>query len=228
MQKISEIFYKGMTPENNSIIKTVKINWYQHIVGMVNLARSFEPKFRLRDNTEKVLRLMLMYFSGDPDFLKGMGDFGLKNASLDKGILLVGGVGTGKSLLFKIFKKYTGEIIRVNSFQYHTSQSIIDNVNVSGVDELELYNHNHGRPITCYIDDIASSNESIKHYGTEINAMEQLLSLRYNVYSRYRKLTHATSNKYPSEMLKLYDERIVDRMKEMFNIIELDGDSFRK
>ena len=110
----------------------------------------------------------------------------------------------------------------------HTGQDIIDNVSINGVEFLEKFNHNYDRPITCYIDDIASRNEKIKYYGTEVNVMEQLLSIRYNAFCRYRKLTHISSNLYPNDFKNIYDIRTIDRMKEMFNIIELKGGSWRK
>lgn len=218
MKTLREIFYSELEPNDDNIIKTVEINWNQHSFGIINIAKSIEPDFVINETNKDTLKQLLLYFSGSSKF----------DGSLRKGIMLIGSVGTGKSLLFRVFKEYTSQIIRLNSFQYHTSQEIIDNVNVKGVEYMDLFNHNYDNPITCYIDDIASRNEVIKYYGTEVNVMEQLLSIRYNIYSRYRKLTHVTSNKYPSDFKELYDDRIVDRMKEMFNIIELTGESFRK
>lgn len=218
MKNIKDIFYDGFEPSDDNIIRPVRINWTQHSIGIQNIAKSFEPDFVINEANKEVLKQLLLYFSGSNYF----------NGSLKKGIMLIGAVGTGKSLLFQVFKKYTAEILRINSFQYHTGQDIVDNVSIKGVEYLELYNHNYGNPITCYIDDIASRNEVIKYYGTDVNVMEQLLSIRYNIYSKYKKLTHITSNKYPEDFKKIYEERVIDRMKEMFNIIELNGNSFRK
>ena len=83
--------------------------------------------------------------------------------------------------LMVVSRHYTSEILRANSFQYHFASEIKDSVNINGIDYLEKYNFNYGYPITCYIDDIASSNENIKHYGTTHSVIEQLLSIRYNV-----------------------------------------------
>jgi len=218
MKTIRDIFFEGLEPNDDNIIRPVEINWNQHSNGVLNIAKSLEPTFEVNDINKNILKELLMYFSGSDSF----------NGSLKKGIMLVGDIGTGKSLLFKIFKRYTSEILRVNSFQYFSTQEITDNVNISGVDYLQAFNDNFGNPITCYIDDIASKNEVIKHYGTEVNTIEQLLSIRYNVFTRYRKLTHTTSNKYPSELTNVYEKRIIDRMVEMFNILELPGKSFRK
>ena len=37
---ISDIFFKGLEQEKNSIIKTIPINWSQHSNGIVNIADS--------------------------------------------------------------------------------------------------------------------------------------------------------------------------------------------
>lgn len=227
MKKINEIFYTGIHPVNENIIRTISIDWDMHSKGIFNIAKSLEPKFVVNENNKRILRLLLLYFTGSKDFTAFATELGIIEPSLNKGLMMVGGVGTGKSLLFDIFKKYTGQILRANSFRSYTSIAIIDDVNVNGVEYLELFNENFGYPITCYIDDIASKNEVVKHYGTEYNVIEQLLSIRYNIFSRYKKLTHVSSNKYPNEFKGLYDIRVIDRMKEMFNILELNCESFR-
>jgi DNA replication protein DnaC len=98
-----------------------------------------------------------------------------------------------------------------NSFRYHTSQEIIDNVNVNGVSYLNEFGTAYQNVPTIYVDDIASTGETINYFGTKINVMEQLISMRYNVYCSTRKLTHVSSNRYPNELKELYGERIVDR-----------------
>lgn len=228
MENISNIFFEGLESNKIQTIKVVSVNYKQHSEGVVNIARSIQPNYKINKNTSKVLKLLLLYFTGNELFIDELKDYSGVDGSLSKGLLLIGGVGTGKTLLFKIFKAYTSRIIMKNSFQMHNALEIIDIVNISGINYLETFNFNSGNPITCYIDDIAAANENVKHYGTDYNVIQQLLSIRYNVFSRFGKLTHATSNKYPVELHEIYDERIIDRMKEMFNFIEIDGESRRK
>lgn len=227
MFNINEIFNGGQQEEKPKSIQTVIIDWKQHSRGIINIAKNIVPNFVVNSVNKNALRLMLLYFTGNSMFEEE-----LEYGSLDKGILLVGDVGTGKSLLFEIFHYYTREILMVNSFRKFTAIDIIDNVNVSGASYLEQFSNNmigsKAMPQRCYFDDICSKNETVKHFGTQLNVIEQLLSLRYNIFTRYGILTHATSNKYPSEMEAIYDKRIADRLVEMFNIIELTGKSFRK
>ena len=222
-----EIFNSGQAQDESQIIKTITVDWVKHSHGILNLAKNFEPNFKIDENNKVILRLFLLYFTGNKMFNEALKELTGTEGSLNKGLLLGGGVGTGKSLLFRIIKHYTGEILHANSFQYHNASEIIDTVGVSGIEYLEQFNSNFGNPLTCYIDDIAAQNEKVNHFGTNHAVIEQLLSVRYNVYSRHKKLTHVSTNKTLPALTEIYETRIIDRMKEMFNIINLGGKSRR-
>jgi len=219
MKKFSEILKEKEKQKKQ--INTVNIEWQKHSNIIRQIGVHFEPKFVIDEFNKIAFKELLLYFTGNEEF----------SGDLNKGILLIGEIGTGKSLIFKIFKYYTMNIIRTNSFQMHSSIDIVDNVNTYGSEYLQQYSHNldgsKPHPIRCYIDDLATVHEKIMHYGTEMNVIEQLISLRYNIFEKYGTLTHSSSNIYPSEMKDRYDMRIIDRMKEMFNIIELTGNSRR-
>lgn len=219
MKQINE--FLDFLDEKKIELKTIDIDWVIHSNLILRIGKHFTSDFKIDENNKEILKQMLLYFTGNEKF----------NGDLNKGILLVGGVGTGKSLLFDIFKKYTSEVIHTNGFQVHSAIDIIDRVNVSGIDILSFYSNNfEGRqahPVRCYFDDIGTKHETVKHYGTEINVIEQLLSLRYNIYKRYGTLTHASTNLFPSNLSETYDKRITDRMVEMFNVLELKGNSRR-
>jgi DNA replication protein DnaC len=221
-----DIFLNGVFGDQEPIIKSINIDINAHKMGFFNILKSKVDNYSIDASNKDVLNILFHYFTGNQLFCLE------NNIDLNKGILLCGGVGTGKSIIMQAFRDYTCEINRVNGFQYHTAIDIIDNVNISGVNYLEKFNHNicanMPNPITCYIDDIASKNEIVKNYGTEISVIEQLISIRYNIFSRYRKLTHFSSNIYPANLKDYYDLRIIDRLKEMCNIISLPGTSRRK
>lgn len=221
MENIISIFKGEIFKKPQNIIKSIKIDRKSHVFGILNIFKYLEPNFIVNEYNKEVIGRLLDYFVGAENSFY----------DLNKGIAIFGGVGTGKSLIFKVFKTYTKDVIKINSFICHNAKDIIDTINTKGVEsykEINYFNCVTSKPTTIYVDDIASKNETVKNYGTEINVIEALLSERYNIYARYQKLTHITSNKYPAELTEIYDVRIVDRMVEMFNIVELNGESHRK
>lgn len=223
---ILEVFMHGIESRQENIIKTVNIDTVRHKIGLVNILKSFVPDFKIDTNNREIINILFNYFIGNEMFCME------NNISLGKGILLCGGIGCGKTVLMNALKAYTGTINKVNSFQWYNSIEVIDNVTTSGVDYLNRFNENlqgnKPNPITCYIDDIASKNENVKNFGTQISVIEQLISIRYNIFTKHRKLTHFSTNILPSKLNEYYDMRIIDRLNEMCNIIALPGDSRRK
>lgn len=221
MENIISIFKGEIFKNPENIIKSIKIDRKSHVFGILNIFKYLEPNFIVNEYNKEVIGRLLDYFVGA----------GNSFYDLNKGIALFGGVGTGKSLIFKVFKIYTKDVIKINSFISYNAQDIIDIINTKGVASFDSINYFNGvtsKPTTIYVDDVASKNETVKNFGTEISVIESLLSVRYNIFARYKKLTHITSNKYPNELTEIYDVRIVDRMVEMFNLVELDGESHRK
>ena len=58
--------------------------------------------------------------------------------------------------------------------------------------------------------------------------MSEIMLDRYDNFKRYGVQTYATSNLGAKEFGDIYGDRMRDRMREMFNFIEIKGESFRK
>ena len=223
METISNIFAGLKESKKENTIKTVIVDPKKHGIGIKNLLNNeIGKEFVFDSENTRSINNLFSYFTGNEKICTE------NEISLNKGIFLVGTKGTGKSILMKTFKKYTGEINHVNSFQWFDSAQIIDSANLFGISILKQFDIYEGRSITCYIDDICSQNEKVKNFGTDISVIEQLINLRYNLFQRYGKLTHFSSNIYPEQMDKFYESRIIDRLKEMCNFVELTGKSRRQ
>jgi len=230
---ILEIIEKDKSLSRKNIIIPQKINIDEHFKIIKKIALYLQPNYIFTEEICQILKILLLYFSGQKEDANSEKIIFNKSISLNKGLLLVGGVGVGKSLIFEILQIYTTRVLRRNGFQYHSASSIIDFLNINGKVYYNLFKENRQdentiKPITCYIDDIASKNEIVKHFGTEYNAIQELISIRYEVFIRHKKLTHLSTNIFPKQLKEIYGSRIIDRMREMFNIIELKGESFRK
>ena len=222
METVENIFNYGNLEQTN-IIKSVQVDWKHHTHGIMNLIRAKEPNYKLTDTHKEILNYLLQYFTGSNKFPD----------SLNKGLWVVGNVGSGKTLLFEVFKQYTGEVIRNNSFNYYTANEIISNCETTGTEFLKQFSdnmeNNKPYPRTLYIDDCFSGSDKINHYGTVKNVIEQVIELRYNVFKRYRKLTHISTNVLPGDVADLFvdSDRLSSRMEEMFNKIKLDSNDWR-
>lgn len=215
MDTIKEIFFKGTKTKYDNIIKPLKINWNIHSNGIIRIGNYLTENTFDYFEIKEILKNLLLYFTGNNEC----------KYNLNKGLMFYGNVGTGKSLLFKIFKEYTMNILQSNSFQLFDMQEIISNCEINGIEELSEFGMKYPKPI--YIDDFGCTNDEINHYGTKYNITEELLLMRYNVYRRFNKLTHISTNKTPEKLSKIFDIRIIDRMVEMFNLIEFSGESRR-
>lgn len=230
--------------------------WRRYANAFHGILKELEPNFELNQQNNLVLQLFVMYFLGCKDFENHMKTYmdiildskqktGAKKSnhppgSLSKGICLVGGVGSGKSLFFKAAYIFVQRWLNVNGFKpFETEQIMIDarhhdkETREYAVSQFGYRTQNHvHRPFTCYIDDIFKESGKVNDYGTQKDIIVSILNLRYNVFSTCGKITHASSNFSPKQMLKLgfIDERLSDRMIQMYNFIILDapGVSYRK
>lgn len=148
----------------------------------------------------------------------------ITKGNLYKGILLSGGFGCGKTILLEAFITLYDYLIKsVPSLTfYHQPSKFLNNHKLEEIikeDKLK----NYGK-CTLMIDDIGRESKDLKHFGNTYLPMVQLLEMRYN----NRSLTFATSNYKQETFTNFYTEYISERMKELFNFIELTGKSRRK
>lgn len=160
------------------------------------------------------------------------------NLDLNKGIALIGTYGVGKSTIFNIWHDH----LRINHsfcenlFIKSSLEEILDDISEQGfMNRKFVYNVKDdvfgikkSDPKHILINEFGYKYD-IKTYGTDINELfESFMMKRYDIFQQNRKLTHITSNFGTKEFENNFHPRLVDRFKEMFNIIELKGESFRK
>ena len=219
METFKEIFFKGKNAELKPKIKMVKIDRSEHAKGILNILKYLQPNFKITEQNKEIIGWMLDYFTGSEN----------SHYDLNKGLFVIGNVGSGKTLLFDAFKIYTAQVIQTNSFIFHNAKNIIDNAGKEGIVTVNNINYIDQFPTVIYIDDIGKDSENVTHYGTKFNVLEQLFDERYLIFSRFNKLTHVSTNLKANEIKVVYGERIADRMSEMFNVVTLkSNESFRK
>lgn len=151
-----------------------------------------------------------------------------------KGLLLWGGIGTGKTTLIKGLQRY---LATINQLCYGSNNRSIC-IEIRSAAEVSLRYAAEGmkalerwteRTQTGHlaIDEIGREEIST-HYGTTCNTIQTLLQLRYE--QRHSIATLGTTNidMKSGEFTNRYGSYITDRIKEMFNVIHIGGESRRK
>lgn len=141
------------------------------------------------------------------------------NIDLNKGILLSGPIGCGKTTLFKLMRKIPSQ--RKNFMMVSTRQ-VASEFLQSGFEVLETYSrgnlYNERRsPRTWCFDDLGTETTS-KYFGNDCNVMAEILLTRYDLFREKRIITHLTTNLTAGEIESMYGNRLRSRMREMFNL----------
>jgi len=173
--------------------------------SLIMIKQNNQNYFRL-DNVKDVLNQLYYYATQDKRF----------EGSFDKGILLIGKYGVGKTLILSAFCNLITAITYRNIEIIHSKQLVT--MVTSNPDLI----YDKYSVLGLMIDDLGKEPYNVTSFGTQTMPIEDVLSARYDK----RSITFATAN------LKLndfkYSQSIKERMSEMFNIILLKGDSMRK
>ena len=177
---------------------------------------SQKESFTIDEHNKNVIKLMAIYFSQNSQELKT----NFPKYSINKGLLLTGNCGTGKTLLFNIFKKvvqYSPEM----AFSTTSSKRVVSDYDTKGSESLNQYTTRK-----YLFDDFGSENKG-KHYGKDEEVFSTILEERYINFQENGLKTHLTSNLTIKQIKDRYGDRVYSRLFEMFNIIVLEGNDRR-
>ncbi len=176
----------------------------------------FGQHFRIHAEDHELIAKILAYI------LRDEGNAQRFNLSLQKGIILSGPVGCGKTSLLSILRffqpgdnRYVMKSCRDVSFEF-----IQDGFSV--IMKYSKQSFNQERPRAYCFDDLGTEN-NLKYYGNECNVMTEILLSRYDFFISRQMMTHITTNLNSSEIESLYGIRVRSRMREMFNLINFDS-----
>lgn len=157
----------------------------------------------------------------------------------DKGLWLWGDIGTGKSTMLEIVKRYCRTHRRPGhyrdperpremqrhpcpySFRITNATCVAGMFAKGGYPAIEEFIIN---PRQAF-DEVGRETIPTGYFGNMENVLQYLLQRRYDL--RNGDFTHVTSNLSPEQISAVYGDHIYDRCIEMFNFVEMSGESWR-
>jgi DNA replication protein DnaC len=150
-----------------------------------------------------------------------------------KGVFLIGSVGIGKSAMMKIMQRLFKDTDR--RFKWVNSYDLKDMAEQVTTGEIKSL---YGYDLKCdlYVDDIGFSSD-VRRYGNTVNIISEILMERYDLFINSGYRTHLSSNMLVSiknneknipTIETIYGARVVDRLREMCELVTWNGESLRK
>ena len=173
-------------------------------------------KFKINENDHQIIYKLIAYFLRDKQTCYQL------NIDLDKGILLSGPIGCGKTTLMNLMKylaqtehKFAVKPCRDISFEFiQDGYEVVHRYSKGKLYQSESRNY-------CF-DDLGIEN-NLKYFGNECNVMAEIIIYRYDLFISKKLKTHITTNLSASEIENNYGNRVRSRLRELCNLIAFDN-----
>jgi hypothetical protein len=182
----------------------------------LNRKDQYGNRFILDGYSEPVFDKLAKYFTKAADSV----------LNPDKGIMLAGPVGCGKTEIMDFFKYNF-----YDSFIVVSCRDLTYSYSKLGDEAIKRYNglipfvdvhlsYGQNKVGVCF-DDMGTEDDR-KNYGNESNVMADVMLNRYDNKRNLLRKTHITTNLTTDEMEARYGSRVRSRMREMFNLVVFD------
>lgn len=184
-----------------------KILCYLNVKGKLLFGKKFHV---WEENLDIVYRLSIYMIK---DF-EACEKFGIDP---DKGILLTGPVGCGKTTIMKLIRHI---VPHIRPYEIIPARNVTFGFNHLGYQVIDDYGNGD---LYCF-DDIGVEPIG-RHFGKDCNVIGEILLSRHEIYLKNGIKTHATTNLNADELEERYGKRVRSRMREMFNLIAFREDA---
>lgn len=201
----SVVYSLGTFDGQNVVYDFSKILVYLNAKGKM----LFGKKFKIYEEDREILLKLCSYFIRDKQHCRK------KGIDIDKGILLSGPVGCGKTSLMKLLRHI---VPHQRPYEVIPSRNIAFAFNNIGYKIIEDYGD---KKFYCF-DDLGVEPTG-RHFGKDCNVLGEILLSRYDLFVNHHILTHATTNLNAKELEDRYGNRVRSRMRQLFNLIAFDS-----
>jgi DNA replication protein DnaC len=171
--------------------------------------------FKILESDHPIIYKLIAYFLKDQQTCFQF------NINLNKGIMLSGPVGCGKTSLMNVMKYLTPT---EHKFYIKPCRDISFEFIQEGYEIIHKYSKGKlyvSEPKTICFDDLGTEN-NLKYFGNECNVMAEILLSRYDLFTSKKLQTHITTNLSASEIETHYGNRVRSRLRQMINLIAYD------
>lgn len=171
----------------------------------------FGERFHLYEVDREVIYKLCLYMIQDAESCKKVG------LDVNKGILLTGPVGCGKTSLMRLVKHI---VPHVRSYEVIPTRNIVFAFNHIGYDTIQQF----GDSKFFCLDDLGVEPTG-RYFGKDCNVIGEVLLSRYDLFLSHQVRTHATTNLNAKELEAHYGNRVRSRMRQLFNLVAFDKKS---
>lgn len=171
--------------------------------------RIYGNKFKIYKADHPLIFKLCCYFIKDHFNCKKFG------IDINKGILLSGPVGCGKTSLMKLLRYI---VPHIPHYEVIPTKNIVFGFNNIGFKIIEAYND---KLVYCF-DDLGTETTG-KYFTNVCNVLGDILLARHKSLINHQIVTHATTNFNSNELKEHYGSDLHSKMQELFNYI-----SFKK
>lgn len=227
--QIRRIEYGELVFKEKQTVKWTKYLYFKFLTDTFN-KRFPNLVLNFSETEYEFFQMLLSYFSNDEKGFLSLADKfsntqNKQRFSIDKGIILIGGLGVGKTTIMKLFAMNPYAPYRVVSVQEMAKDlelqkleglakySVLEKVPVNNPENY-YFGHKH---IGLCIDDMGDKHEQMNLFGNIRNVIDLVIGERY-FKELPKNMTFITTNSEPKDWVENYDSKTVDRFREQFNV----------
>jgi DNA replication protein DnaC len=183
--------------------------------------QSYGDSFTISEEDIPIITTLLVYFLNDEIKAKTVG------IELNKGILLSGPIGCGKTSLMNIMRLVPQQ---ERKFVLKTTREISFEFIKEGYEVIQRYSSGNKlqNNVKNYCFDDLGTENNLKYFGNECNVMGEILLSRYDLFINKKIITHITTNLSASEIEAAYGNRVRSRLRQLCNLVAYDYNSIDK
>ncbi len=171
----------------------------------------FGKKFRIYEEDKEIIYKLCLYIIQDQSACDEY------DIDIDKGILLSGPVGCGKTSLLRLIRYL---VPYRKPYEVIPTRNIVFSFNNIGYSTIRQFGDSK---YFCF-DDLGVEPTG-RHFGKDCNVLGEILLNRHDLFLLNKVKTHATTNLNAKELEERYGKRVRSRMRQLFNLIAFDSNS---